>query len=245
MYVKRVLVLLSYVDNLTTVMAGLARYCEKVKERTNGQFTIELEYVDVSKIFQTVLGTSSEGRQIAYVDPAEIRKEKLKGTYHAICLIFNPKFTVGPAVTNPADNENVFQIPTTWIVDSQYSAQYFFGHENSHSDFWKVGLPDKTHYPTPNHPQITPTDDPSDFYIDCLIELKPYWAMLGNHMAEVYFARLAGTQEFGFVEVTPWTKSYKRATDPSDLIILARVYGLDILKNDGSIDFSLAKEISI
>ena len=61
----------------------------------------------------------------------------------------------------------------------------------------------------------------------------------------VYFAHVKDTQEYGFVEETPYTKVYNRGTNETDIKFMAAKFGLNVLKTDGSIDFSRAKDISL
>ena len=249
---KNILILLNHVDSLAICQAGIARYCEKVKERTDGEFLIVPTYKDVSNIqFSVQTGTNSEGQNVVFVNPDEIRALIPPAlAVHNACLLFDPDMVSGSALpTNPSDNGDVFQIPKSWIGNipgwngSQYSAQYFFGHENSHADFWRAGVPDKTHNPNP-HTTLGPEVDPSDFYIDLLLELKPYWAKLGDVMYTTKFVKIKGTGEYGVVEITPHTKIYHPALDGADLINMAKKFNLDIISN-GQINFALAEEITL
>lgn len=73
------------------------------------------------------------------------------------------------------------------------------------------------------------------------IDPMPY--LQGDFM--VYFAHIAGTQEYGFVEETPFTKVYNRGTNESDIKFMAAKFGLNVTKADGTIDFTRAKDITI
>lgn len=253
---KRILILLNKIDPVIANIAikGIERYQSKLEVRTLGEFKLKLEWLDISDItFNSITTANSEGQAVSYVDPhqLEIYESLSYGEHDAVCLIFDPDGVVGPRPTNPADNQGrIFQIPQDWIGNqpgwdrSEFSAQLFFGHENSHSDFVIAGVPDKTHNQNP-HTAMTPTVDPSDFFIDLLLELKPYWAKLGALMYEIYFAHRTGTKEYGFVECTPYTRIFSRATEEEDLKYNAKKFGINILKTDGSIDFSTAREVTI
>lgn len=73
------------------------------------------------------------------------------------------------------------------------------------------------------------------------IDPMPY--LKGDNM--VYFAHKLGSQEYGFIEVTPFTEIYHRGTNEEDIKFQAAKFGLNITKADGTIDFTRAKDISI
>ncbi len=208
---KNILVLLAKVPADTEIYAklGIGRYCQKVSDRTNGEFKILIDYAETDANFHTLPGNNTDGAQIVYIDPNEIALEGHKielahnKEYDTVCLIAGPMAIIGAQPTNPAEDPvtlngfNPIQIPAGWIGNSapaptqlpwegsQFSAQLFFAHENSHSDFYIINseaglaLRDKTHDPNP-YQALTATLDPSDYFIDLLLELKPYWSKLGN-----------------------------------------------------------------
>lgn len=73
--------------------------------------------------------------------------------------------------------------------------------------------------------------------------VDPWPFLQGVNM--VYFAHVKGTEEYGFVEVTPFEKIYHRGTGPEDIKFQAGKFGLKITNDNGSINYSSAKEIEI
>lgn len=203
MKTKKLVVLLSHISTqqLPIIKQGIESYVDRVLRHTDNEFKIEIFYYNTDAQFYTEHGTSTDNNPIVYVRPIEQGIEAHKAEvffgqeFDSACLIYDPQYIIGDQPTNPVQNPvviegiNFFQIPTTWIgsldPDSIFSARLFFGHENSHSDHFLVNyegglsLRDKTHDSNP-YSSITPTadSDASEFFIDLLKELKPYWDYL-------------------------------------------------------------------
>lgn len=64
-------------------------------------------------------------------------------------------------------------------------------------------------------------------------------------MVTYTFVHKTGTAEYGFLEITPFTEIYHRAIDEDDIKFMAKKFNVSVLNNDGTINFSLAKEINI
>lgn len=67
----------------------------------------------------------------------------------------------------------------------------------------------------------------------------------GANMPEVEFVHREGTSEYGFLTKTTFTEIYAKAIDEAYIKELARGYQLNILKPDGKVDFSLARDIKL
>lgn len=196
-------------DYLAYFKAGVQAYCDKVKARTNGQFVINVQFAVTDQPIHTIHATNTDGHDTVFADPKDIILAAARYTkkYDSYCLFYDDTKVIGDHPTNPTENAaadptgvTAYSIPMNWIgvvppitinaIDgSVYSAEFYFGHENSHSDFaiinskGAVGLRDKTHDPMPaKYGSTRPIDNPNqtDFYVDLLIELKPYWQYLGQ-----------------------------------------------------------------
>lgn len=67
----------------------------------------------------------------------------------------------------------------------------------------------------------------------------------GANMTQIEFVHVEGTQEYGFLETTTFTKVYHRAVDENYIKELARGFQLNIFGPDGKIDFSKARDIRL
>lgn len=61
----------------------------------------------------------------------------------------------------------------------------------------------------------------------------------------IEFVHKAGTQEYGFLQTTPYSSLYLRSSNEEDLKFSAQKFGVQILNPDGTINFNSAREISI
>lgn len=67
-----------------------------------------------------------------------------------------------------------------------------------------------------------------------------------KYMHNITFVHKAGTQEYGFLETTPYTQVYHRATSEAEIKFQAVKFGLTtVITPTGKIDFSKAKEINL
>lgn len=64
-------------------------------------------------------------------------------------------------------------------------------------------------------------------------------------VSNVKFVHLKGTQEYGFMEKTKYTYVLYRGTEEADIKYQAKKFGIDILKPDGTIDFTKASEVTL
>lgn len=61
----------------------------------------------------------------------------------------------------------------------------------------------------------------------------------------ITFVHKTGTSEYGFLEVTNFTEIYHRGISEPDIKFQAIKFGLNVLNPDGTINFNLAKDITI
>jgi len=133
------------------------------------------------------------------------------------------------------------QDPTTFAYDFNFKGRHVYAGD-------VIGYVDSTGFSTGNHLHLGlyPMNEDGTYVLKTngfggAVDPLPY--LKGDFM--VYFAHVSGTQEYGFVEETPFTKVYNRGVNENDIKFMAAKFGLNVTKDDGSIDFSRAKDISI
>lgn len=211
---QKVLVLWSWIPNADLIVQGINQYLAEITKKTGGLFAVQLDYANTPAQFHTISTVTPEGT-VTYVNPDEIIAEGAKVEqqtgkhYDVVCLIYDDTKIIGAPPNHPVDNPvyqdgfNVMQIPLSWIsslADPNIqpikiypdAVEIFFAHELSHADYFlantrgNAGLRDKTHdLQNGQLPPGTTYTNPFYYFLDLLLELKPYWQFLVNQDAPV------------------------------------------------------------
>ncbi len=187
-FTQRVLVLSSNIPDLTQIKQGIQNWVDKVKAKTT-DFNILVDYANTDAQFTIV----SQGDTV-YIQPMDVAFEGAKvevarkTQYDVVCLIYDNS-NMQPKPNHPIEapiyqyGMNVIEIPLDWISDETeiYSnaVEVFFSHEMSHANYFLVNtrgkflLHDKTH-----DPMLAGYPSPVEYYLQYLMELKPFWSYL-------------------------------------------------------------------
>jgi hypothetical protein len=161
----------SQVTNGVPIDQGIAYLNTRLPEG----FKLVTSVYDTNQIFTSV----TDGTKV-WVDGDEILTLPTDG--RVICLVHNVA-----GVTNPHHNPQqvngvtAIQIPETWYGGVKEVFAEFYLHELLHAWCYLLGQPDKVHSPGPNWGGY---NNPLNYYLSLLIELKPYWAELGTAQGE-------------------------------------------------------------
>lgn len=185
---QKVLVLCYNIPDITKIQEGINSYITKVQQKTT-DFNISVDYAVTKGPFTVI----QQGTTI-YIQPADVANEGLKvqqqtgKQYDVVCLVYdNSQMTPHP--NHPTESPlylhgfNVIEIPLDWISDGTQifpnSVETFFSHELSHANYFLINIKggftirDKTH-----DAQILGYPSPIDYFLQYLMELKPFWSYL-------------------------------------------------------------------
>lgn len=207
MTTHKICVLLSRIENQPAVQSAVDYVKARVEGLTQGQLSISLDYFPTDAQFHTIHGNSTDGNAIVFADPADIgavgrqAELQLHKQFDLVSLLYDNQAVIGDQPTNPVENPvllegfNVNSIPENWFRNQQTGElfpdvikQYFY-HEMLHAWYYiinrerELSLPDKVHNPPPHsgepgHPTF---EDVLQGFDNIVLELKPYWASLGNN----------------------------------------------------------------
>lgn len=198
---QRVLVLCSNIADadMSQLQAGITQYMTDLAVKTT-DLTIQVDYAPTEANF-TVVTQSSDNT--IYIQPADVAAEGQKvqqqngKQYDVVCLVYDDS-KMAPKPNHPIeapvliDGFNVIEIPLDWISNINdgtvdpveiypLAVEIFFAHEMSHANFFLINkrggfnLHDKTH-----DPQTSGYPSPIDYFLQYLIELKPFWNYIIN-----------------------------------------------------------------
>lgn len=77
------------------------------------------------------------------------------------------------------------------------------------------------------------------------VDPQPFLADEKEKPDMIEFVHKTGSQEYGFLETTQFSSVYYRGISEEDIKFQAKKFGANILKPDGTINFALAKEITL
>lgn len=200
---QRVLILCYNIPSvaLPQLKAGVKAYCDKVALKTAGGLQISVDYANTAPqdsfgvITDPTVGT-------IYVQPndvavAGVRVQQVnKKQYNVVCLVYDDS-KMAPKPNHPVEvpmltnGFNIIQIPLDWIssLNDQVvmpltiyplAVEIFFSHELSHANYFlantlgSAAQHDKTHDPQTNGKYTSPMD----YFLQYLLELKPWWKFL-------------------------------------------------------------------
>lgn len=181
MYKQTIFIIENKVNHavVQAILDQSANYFEKV---TNGEFILEFKTIVTDQNFNTIKskglgGYYNELVDIDIVDPAQIRAIS---SNNPTVLFFN-SLQVPVPPNHPANNGDVSQIAITPNITLPSQTEVLtetFVHELLHNWFWTLKVQDTTH----QHAGIyDPRPDANFSHI--ILQLKPRWAELSNHMA--------------------------------------------------------------
>ncbi len=192
---QRVLVLCSNIPdaNMSQLKAGITQYTDAVLQKTT-DFHISVDYAPTDTQFTIVTQTSDD---TIYIQPGDVAfagaqvQQATGKQYDVVCLVYDDS-KMTPMPNHPIEAPiyehgfNIIEIPLDWVsslntpntplVIYSDAVEIFFSHEMSHADYFlthaKGGfdLHDKTH-----DPQLLGYPSPVDYFIQYLIELRPFW----------------------------------------------------------------------
>ena len=196
---QRVLVLTSNVPeaNMSQLQTGINQYLTNLAAKTT-DLTIEVDYAPTEANF-TIVTQSSDNT--IYIQPNDIAVEGQKvqtqngKQYDVVCLVYDDS-KMAPKPNHPIEAPvlingfNIIEIPLDWISNINdgtvnpveiypLSVEVFFAHELCHADFFLINykggfqLHDKTH-----DPQLSGYPSPVDYFLQYLMELKPFWSYI-------------------------------------------------------------------
>lgn len=216
------------------------------KQVTGGEFVPSVSIVDRSdRVFTAVPTQNSQGVNINWIPPQQIL-DAASGVTPAskiICLCADYD-EISPRPTYDEASGNIGEIgflKTDQMQFVEVKAE-FLVHEWLHI-FYNllnqagVALVDDVHQHSLNGNGATHEGS----FAEIILKLKPYWPILtgqaqGVDMSNAVFYHKVGTQEFGFAFPKTGVEALKD---------MAKNIGReDVIKPDGSVDFSKAKEVS-
>lgn len=195
---QKVLVLCSNIEpaNMPQLQAGIAQYIADLAAQTT-DFTVSVDYAPTQANFTIVTQTSDN---TIYIQPEDVISEgnrvqqETGKQYDVVCLIYDDS-KMSPKPNHPIEAPiyqngfNIMEIPLDWISSLNdntlpleiypQAVEIFFAHELSHADFFLINtkggfqLHDKTH-----NLQISGYTSPIDYFLQYLMELKPFWSYL-------------------------------------------------------------------
>lgn len=146
----KILLLTQKIPDIAVLTEGI----ELVKKSTTAiGLTLEFTLQVTSRNF-SIASYSNDVNAAGYqINPIEILDEEKKyGLYDIVCLVFNPN-NYYPKPTNPSENAEVLQIPTSWYDIYPEVFSEFFLHELCHEFFYQTKQPDITHNYDPLYSQ--------------------------------------------------------------------------------------------
>lgn len=178
----KILLLTQKIPDISILNKGI----DIVKQSTaaiglNLEFTLQ----PTSRNFSAIPFSNDVNAAGYQINPLEIIDEEKKyGLFDVVCLVFNPD-NYSPKPTNPSENAEVLQIPTTWYDIYPDVFSEFFLHELCHEFFFQTKQPDITH----NYDPLYSQKPRSVWYLHLLQTQIPFLKpMTYNHFSPIEVA---------------------------------------------------------
>lgn len=78
-----------------------------------------------------------------------------------------------------------------------------------------------------------------------LSDIQDVYKILLTVKKMIEFVHIAGTEEYGFLESTPFTRILHRSVDPEHAAFQAKLFKLAVLTPEGKVDFTKARDITL